>query len=294
MTQKERGLPHGLPAMEDDVAHVCLRHSRFPGEGHIVARYHTSVLGTTDAPLVSSLSLSLSISLFLSLPSFGSVLATPDPNTSPKVSRDKFGESLGGSHRGQKRHINIWHMHNFSVTPVTDPPGREPDSSRPGTRTKTFMFLGFRTQHINFWPLATGLETPPPPPGRETPPRPGSHRKNLFMFMCLFLSWESPRTSPEVSRTSPEVFGHFAGSSLTVELNSNPEVPRKFPRLPWKFPGSSEVSRFSGKPDTLFWLTKTFSEKVSRYKWEPYCDTNWWCIYYFLPRRGHTFAKVSR
>ena len=81
---------------------------------------------------------------------------------------------------------------------------------------------------------------------------------------------ELPRkswTSPEVPRTSPEVFGDFPGSSLTVEPNSNPEVPRKFPRLPRKFPdfpGSSpEVSRFSGKPDTLFWLTKTFSE----FKW---------------------------
>ena len=36
------------------------------------------------------------------------------------------------------------------------------------------------------------------------------------------------------------------------------------------------------------------SAKVSRYKWEANCDTNWWCIYYFLPRGGHTFAKVSR
>ena len=52
--------------------------------------------------------------------------------------------------RGRKKHINIWHINNFSVTPVTDPPGREPDSSRPGTRTKTFMFLGLRTQHLNF------------------------------------------------------------------------------------------------------------------------------------------------
>ena len=34
------------------------------------------------------------------------------------------------------------------------------------------------------------------------------------------------------------------------------------------------------------------SAKVSRYKWEAYRDTNWWCIYYFLPRGGHTFAKV--
>ena len=57
---------------------------------------------------------------------------------------------------------------------------------------------------------------------------------------------ESPRTSPEVSRTSPEVFGDFPGSSLTVELNSNPEVPRKFPRLPRKFPGLPR--KFPGLP----------------------------------------------
>ena len=39
--------------------------------------------------------------------------------------------------------------------------------------------------------------------------------------------------------------------------------------------------------------TNTFA-KASRYKWEPYRDTNWLCIYYFLPRGGHTFAEVSR
>ena len=85
--------------------------------------------------------------------------------------------------RGRKRHINICHINNFSVTPVTDPPGREPDSSRPGTRTKTFMFLGFRTQHINFWALATGPETPPPP-GQETPPPPGqSPEKFVYVYV---------------------------------------------------------------------------------------------------------------
>ena len=57
---------------------------------------------------------------------------------------------------------------------------------------------------------------------------------------------ESPRTSPEVSRTSPEVFGDFHGSPLTVELDSNPEVPRKFPRLPRKFPGLAR--KFPGLP----------------------------------------------
>ena len=34
------------------------------------------------------------------------------------------------------------------------------------------------------------------------------------------------------------------------------------------------------------------SAKVSRYKWEAYRDANWWCMYYFLPKGGHTFAKV--
>ena len=57
---------------------------------------------------------------------------------------------------------------------------------------------------------------------------------------------ESPRTSPEVPRTSPEAFGDFPGSSLTAELNSNPEVPRKLPRRPRKFPGLPR--KFPGLP----------------------------------------------
>ena len=31
------------------------------------------------------------------------------------------------NYRDRKRHINVWHINNFSVTPVTDPPGRVPD-----------------------------------------------------------------------------------------------------------------------------------------------------------------------
>ena len=48
--------------------------------------------------------------------------------------------------------------------------------------------------------------------------------------------WEVPglpRKFPELPR---KFFGDFPGSSFTVELNSNPEVPRKFPKLPRKFP----------------------------------------------------------
>ena len=45
---------------------------------------------------------------------------------------------------------------------------------------------------------------------------------------------ESPRKFPKLPR---KFFGDFPGSSLAVELNSNPGVPRKFPSLPRKFPG---------------------------------------------------------
>ena len=54
-----------------------------------------------------------------------------------------------------------------------NPPGRVTESSRPGTRTKMFMFLGFRTQHINFWPRATSRETPGHPVGRPLATRSG-------------------------------------------------------------------------------------------------------------------------
>ena len=68
--------------------------------------------------------------------------------------------------RGQKRHINIWHINNFSVTPVTDPPGRVPGRkclcSTPGHRSGD-----------------------PWPPSRETPPHLGSHRK-ICLCLCAF------------------------------------------------------------------------------------------------------------
>ena len=39
------------------------------------------------------------------------------------------------------------------------------------------------------------------------------------------------------------------------------------------------------RPLTLILLQKY------RVQWESYRDTNWWCIYYFLPSGVHTFAK---
>ena len=78
-----------------------------------------------------------------------------------------------------------------------------------------------------------------------------------------------PHKFPELRR---KFLGDFPGSSLTVELNSNAEVPRKFPRLPRKFPGLPqklpELPRrsapFSGKPDTLSRITKAFFEYYSQ------------------------------
>ena len=88
--------------------------------------------------------------------------------------------------RGQKRHINIWHINNFSVTRVTGPPGRVPDPPGRVPGRKCLCSLGSAHSTWTFypwppvgWPLATRS---------GDPPHPGSHRKNLFMFMCLFLS----------------------------------------------------------------------------------------------------------
>ena len=74
---------------------------------------------------------------------------------------------------GRKRRINIWHINSFSVTPVTDPPGRVPDP--PGRVPGRKCLCSLCSAHSTV--------------GR-TPPHPGSLRKNLFVFMCLLLSWK--------------------------------------------------------------------------------------------------------
>ena len=48
--------------------------------------------------------------------------------------------------------------------------------------------------------------------------------------------WEVPRLPRKFPELPQKFFGDFPGGSLTVELSSNPGVPRKFPRLPRKFP----------------------------------------------------------
>ena len=100
------------------------------------------------------------------------------------------------------------------------------------------MFLGFRTQHINFWPLATGRETPGHPVGRP-PPHPGSHRKNLFMFMCLFLSCPSSSVASVLSELKCAITATKKGQAAQRSQRTNctfercmfviqsPEPPRK-------------------------------------------------------------------
>ena len=51
-----------------------------------------------------------------------------------------------------------------------------------------------------------------------------------------------------------------------------------------------EVPLLGGVPTTP---DPNTSAKVSRYKWDPYRDANWCCLYYFC-QEGHTFAKVSK
>ena len=72
-----------------------------------------------------------------------------------------------------------------------------------------------------------------------------------------------PRKFPELPR---KFFGDFPGSSLTVELNSNPEVPRKFPGLPRKFPRLPRKfpDFLGGEPLSLGSLTRSpDSQKLS-------------------------------
>ena len=71
--------------------------------------------------------------------------------------------------------------------------------------------------------------------------------------------WEVPGLPRKFPKLPRKFFGDFPGSSLTVELYSNPGVPRKFPGLPRRFPGlprrfpglPRRSAPFSGKPDTL-------------------------------------------
>ena len=87
--------------------------------------------------------------------------------------------------RGRKRHINIWHINNLSVTP-----GHR--SSRPGTR---FLPAGYPDENVYVpWvpPAAHELLTPghrsgDPPPTRSGDPPPGrAVTGKICLCLCAF------------------------------------------------------------------------------------------------------------
>ena len=55
--------------------------------------------------------------------------------------------------------------------------------------------------------------------------------------------------------------------------------------------GGGNAWNIGGVPTTL---DPNTSEKASRYKWEAYRDTHWWCLYYFLPRGGGILLQKYR
>ena len=101
------------------------------------------------------------------------------------------------------------------------------------------------------------------------------------------------------------VSGELAGEGLQIGFSRHGLPPQRAP-LDTVYPLREYLNSVQGMvsggyceglfPDTVCWTrlrNKTHghtSAKVSRHH-EPYRDTNWCCIYYFLPRRGHTFAK---
>ena len=50
-------------------------------------------------------------------------------------------------------------------------------------------------------------------------------------------------------------------------------------------------SSFGGVPTTP---DPNTSAKVSRYKWEAYRDTNWWCVYTTFAKRAAYFCKSTQ
>ena len=99
-----------------------------------------------------------------------------------------------------------------------------------------------------------------------------------FPFFCrptTFLSADGPTRSPNPFpfSLSEFCFRRFVLDFLIIRFGG-------------AFLGAALIGSVPTTPDP------NTSAKVSRYKWEAYRDTNWWCIYYFLPQGGHTFAKV--
>ena len=95
--------------------------------------------------------------------------------------------------------------------------------------------------------------------------------------------------------------GGGGGISMLFLLQGVPCFYDLVPFFPRNFGGSEEkmiaflvvflAKKIGSVPTTP---DPNTSAKASRYKWEPYRNTNWQCIYNFLPRGGHTFVRVPR
>ena len=103
------------------------------------------------------------------------------------------------------------------------------------------------------------LSTPPPLSWRQIGESLGGSQAPPSFWKVPGLPRKFAGLPRKFAKLPQKFFGDFPGSSLTVELSSNPDVPRKFPRLPRKFPKlprkfpglPRRSAPFSGKPDTL-------------------------------------------
>ena len=118
-----------------------------------------------------------------------------------------------------------------------------------------------------------------------------ANRKNRCDFGALFQGDLGVEKGAQTGHLGYKV-ETFQGATLNYSPLTGPTPPAPTPsgHVP---PGLILTSL---GPEIIGGVTTTpdpnTSAKVSRYKWEPYRDTNWWCTYYFLPRGGHTLAKV--
>ena len=153
-----------------------------------------------------------------------------------------------------------WHR-CWQVGPFGKPETKQPASACASTLTRTPIFASTCAST----PASTFLEFPP------WGPVPGRRDLNLCLEKQAFLS---PLRS--VSLRPYRIFSPYRNSLSVVVLVRDGPL------------GTVLIGGVPTTPDP------NTSARVSRYKLEAYRDANWWCVYYFLPRGGHTFAKVSR
>ena len=153
--------------------------------------------------------------------------------------------------RGQKRHINIWHINNFSVTPVTDPPGRVPDILPAGYPDENACIPW--VPHTAHKLLTPGHRSGDPwPPGRETTPPPGqSPEKFVYVYMpfpFLILGTEKVPQRKCVTKILPNVRVNFL-----VRFASKP-------LFDWIMTGNllELFRKFFGAVRAIFWLCGSF------------------------------------